>query len=265
VSRASADRPARGSRGVEAARLVAFLDRTLAVADFPDDSSMNGLQVEGRSPVRRVAVAVDACLPIIEAAVDWGADLLVVHHGLIWGGIRRVTGGLKVRLQVLLGHGLGLYGCHLPLDAHPRYGNNAGILKGLGARRLRPFGSYHGRTIGFRGELPRRTGLDRFADRVAALTGGRVETAGFGGSVRRIAVVSGGGAGSVPELAETDIDTFVTGEPSHVAVLQAEELGRNLVFAGHYATETFGVRAVGELLGRRFGLETRFLDHPTGF
>lgn len=249
------------------ADIVERLNLELAVSDFPDDSSANGLQFQGRGKVRKVAVSVDACLPVIEEAVRQDADMLIVHHGLIWGGgLRSVGGALKRKLSALFKADMSLYACHLPLDAHPRHGNNASILKALGARIRTPFGHYQGRTIGYWGSLPRSIPLESFRDKVDAIVGvtGGCRIAGFGGPVRNIAVVSGGGAGSAPEMEGTEIDTFLTGEPSHAAWLQAEEMGKNLIFAGHYATETFGVKALAGWIESKFGLRTDFIDHPTG-
>ncbi len=252
-------------KAIDLFELVRFLDEELRIGDFPDDSSINGLQFEGRAAVRHVALAVDASRPVIRDAARLGADLLLVHHGLIWNGIRSIRGTVKERIRLLYEGDLSLYACHLPLDAHPRLGNNARILRALGARSLSPFGTYHGRRIGFRGSLPRAMPLSELAKKIERLTKSAVQSAELGPPSRHLAVVSGGGAGSVPEMERTEIDTYITGEPSHTAFLQARELGKNLIFAGHYATETFGVRAVGERLKKRFELAVTFLDHPTNF
>jgi len=250
---------------IELLELARFLDGELRLSDFPDDASVNGLQFEGRSPVRSVALAVDASQAVLQDAVDRRADLLLVHHGLVWNGIRSITGTMKSRIGLLYKGNLSLYACHLPLDAHPVHGNNAQILKMLGARNLRPFGRYHGQTIGFKGSLVRAIPLQDLARRIQKATGAPVQAVFNGRPARHLAVVSGGGAGSVPEMEGTEIDTYITGEPSHTAFLQARELGKNLIFAGHYATETFGVRAVGARLDKKFGVKVSFLDHPTNF
>ncbi len=246
--------------------LVGYLDDTLAVSDFADDASANGLQFEGSGVVRKVAVAVDACQSVIDrAAGDEAADFLLVHHGLIWGGLRSITGGLKNKFSSLLRHNTSLYACHLPLDAHPDFGNNARILKALSVKRYAPFGTYHGKKIGFQGVLSKAASLDAFVEKLDRITGGGSKVVAFGGKVKHIAVVSGGGAGCISEIERSLVDTYITGEPSHAAFLQAEEMGKNIVFAGHYATETFGVRAVGDLLAGKFGLDVVFIEHPTGF
>lgn len=247
--------------------LVRYLNDTLAISDFADaDASANGLQFEGREVVRKVAVAVDACQSIIDAAAVVDSDFLLVHHGLIWGGIRSITGSFKNRLSSLVRQNTSLYACHLPLDAHPVFGNNARILKALSVKKCVPFGTYHGKKIGFQGVLPKAVTLDAFVKKLDRITGGSSTVVNFfGGNVKHVAVVSGGGAGCFSETERSLVDTYITGEPSHSAFLQAEEMGKNIVFAGHYATETFGVRAVGDLLVKQFGLDVVFIEHPTGF
>ncbi len=246
--------------------LALFLDDTLMVSDFVDaDSSANGLQFEGREVVRKIAVAVDACQAVIDAAVRAEADLLLVHHGLIWGGLCSITGSLKNKLSLLARNDVSLYACHLPLDAHPVLGNNARILKALSVKKCDPFGTYHGKKIGFQGTLSKAVTMDAFVKKLDKITGCSSRVVAFGGNVKHVAVVSGGGAGCFSEVERSSIDTYITGDPSHTAFLQAEEMGKNIVFAGHYATETFGVRAVGDLLFRQFGLDVVFIEHPTEF
>lgn len=246
-------------------RITVWLDETLGLKDFPDDSSANGLQFEGRANVRKIAIAVDACRYSIEKAAEIGADMLFVHHGLIWGGLKSITGAMKEKIALLAKNDISLYACHLPLDAHAELGNNAEILKALGAEISEPFGAYHGKKIGFRGVLPSVMPVADFAALVKSVSGGGdVSVVSFGGDVKNIAAVSGGGASCFGDVERSDIDTFITGEPSHVAYLQAEEFRKNIVFAGHYATETFGVRAVGRRISEHFGIETVFVEHPTG-
>jgi len=244
--------------------IVGWLDDVLGLKDFPDDSSANGLQFEGRADVRKIAIAVDACRYSIVKAAEFGADMLFVHHGLIWGGLKSITGAMKEKIALLARNDISLYACHLPLDAHAELGNNAEILKALGAEIGEPFGAYHGKKIGFRGVLPSALAVADFAALVKSVSGGDVSVVSFGGDVKNIAAVSGGGASCFGDVERSDIDTFVTGEPSHVAYLQAEEFCKNIVFAGHYATETFGVRAVGRRISEHFGIDTVFVEHPTG-
>lgn len=241
--------------------IVTWLDRELDVKGF-DDSSMNGLQVEGRPDVGKVGLAVDACMASFRAAEREGCDLLVVHHGLIWGGgIRAVTGVAGRRLAVLLKNDISLYASHLPLDAHPRLGNNAGLAKLLGLRRCKPFAAYRGRPIGLEGELAKPTTAKALAERAGKALSVRARVFGDAKKrLRRIGVVSGGGTMAITEAAELGLDALFTGEGAHAAELEARETGVVIVYAGHYETETPGVKAVGAALAKRFRVGSRFLD-----
>ena len=244
--------------------ICAFLDRELNVAAF-EDSSHNGLQVAGPERVRKICVAVDGTLETFADAVGRGADLLVCHHGISWrDSLARLTGLAYRRVAFLVRNNLALYACHLPLDAHPRHGNNVQICKALGIRRLKPFGMYGGHAIGFEGMLEKPVGWRTFLNRIGRKIGERTHTMDFGkSSVRRVAVVSGGGSDCIDEAGEKGVDVFVSGEPTLMAYHLAREHGLNAVFAGHYATERFGVRALGALLKKRFDLDVEFLDFDT--
>lgn len=251
---------------VSLAELTAHLDRFLRVEEIPD-KSLNGLQVEGPPEVRRVALATDAALQTFEQARAGGAQLLIVHHGLFWGERQApIVGSLRRRIQALLEGGLGLYCAHLPLDAHPEVGNNALIARRLELSDCRPFGSWNGVALGFAGALPRRLPRDELKEYCAERLATPIRMLPFGApAVRSLAVVSGAAADLVEEAARAGCDAFLTGETSHTAYHRAREAAVNLLFAGHYATETWGVRALGEHLERRLGLETFFCDAPTGF
>ncbi len=253
------------STGVERDELVQYLDDYLAIREW-EDSSLNGLQVEGGPTVDRVALATDAALATSSLAVDAGAQLLIVHHGLFWGQPIAVTGTHRTRLAALLDGGVSLYAAHLPLDAHPEVGNNA-VLAGLvGLTEQRPFGCYGGREIGVMGRLPQTLSRADLAARLEALLGTPPDVLPFGGdSLNALAIVSGAAAEMVPEAARAGVDAFVTGESSHIAWHIAREHRMNLIYGGHYATETLGVRALGDHLAERFGIEAIFLDSPTGF
>jgi dinuclear metal center YbgI/SA1388 family protein len=244
--------------------LVSFLDKKLSLSGFPEDDSVNGLQVEGREIVGRCGIAVDACEYVFRTAAREKIDFLLVHHGLIWGGIRSIRGLVKKRIKVLLDADISLYACHLPLDWHPQLGNNAQLLKSLSIQKMGEFGEYHGKKIGYWGKTKKELRLDDFVSIVDKRLGVKSSVIGFGGKVRNVGVVSGGGWSAIKDAGDLGIDTFLTGEPSHSAYTMAEEMGVNLVFSGHYATETLGVKAVGDLLRKTFGLETKFIDHPTG-
>ncbi len=242
-------------------KIVAFLDRELNVRAFADDSH-NGLQVENAGKIARVCCGVDASLDFFEAAVKFKADLVVCHHGLSWGdSLARITGLNYQRIKLLLDNGLALYACHLPLDAHPRYGNNAQICKAFGLRQLKPFGLYRGIPIGFSGALPRAVPYAAFKERARSVFGNTVGTMDFGRrTVRTVAVVSGGAAAEIEEAGQKGIDVYISGEPKLTAYHLAREYGINAIFAGHYATEVFGAKALARLLALRFRLKTEFLD-----
>ena len=246
------------------AKLISFLDRELKLSEFPGDESANGLQVEGKGSVRKIGIAVDACDYVFHKAAERQLDLLIVHHGLIWGGIRSVRGVMKKRIKTLLDADISLYACHLPLDWHPAYGNNSRLLKALSIRRMGEFGEYHGKRIGYWGRLANDLSLKQFTSLVERALETKATVIGFGKKVKNIGVVSGGGWSAIYDAEKLGIDTLLVGEPSHSAYTLAEEMLVNLVFAGHYATETLGVRAVGDMLQRKFGLLTEFIDHPTG-
>ena len=251
-------------KSIDLDKLLAFLDTELCLAEFAEDESANGLQVEGRPTVRKAGVAVDACEYVFKEAAEKNIDFLFVHHGLIWGGLKAVRGIMKQRIKTLFDAGISLYACHLPLDWHPKYGNNSRLLSLLGVKRMGEFGKYHGKRIGYWGKTGSSLSLDEFVKRLDKTLGTRSSFVDFGNKVRSVGVVSGGGWSAIHDAEELGIDTFLTGEPSHSAYTLAEEMKVNLVFSGHYATETPGVKAVGEMLQKRFGLEVEFIDHPTG-
>lgn len=250
---------------VEAELVFSFLDETLRVAGFPDyPPAWNGVQVEGPQTIARVAAAVDAGEPSIRAAVEGGADLLLVHHGLFWGGSAPLTGRLHRRVAPLIRGGTALYAAHLPLDAHPEVGNAAVLIRALG---LEPgeerFGTFEDVRIGFVVEC--RSDREAFRRKVAEVVDGPVQLLPGGpDETRRVAVVTGGGGSFIREAADEGIDTLLTGEGAHHTYLDAMELGVNVLYAGHYATETWGVRALAQRLEEQFGLPWDFLDFPSG-
>lgn len=244
--------------------LVTHCDRLLKIADYRDwEGAVNGLQVENAGQVTRIAAAVDARLATVRLAIEAGADLLLVHHGLFWSPQHPWTGPRYALLRELLDHSLAVYSAHLPLDAHPRLGNSAGLARALGLRRLQSFFEAKGQTIGFRAE----TKLSRsdLQTRLARATGSSPILLPGGPLVcRRIGVVTGGAGAEIRDAAREGIDTFITGEGPHWTAALAEELGINVFYAGHYATETFGVKALAQHLSRRFRLPWQFIDCPTG-
>ena len=241
-------------------------DGWLRIPEIPDyPQALNGLQLENSGRVTKIAAAVDACLPVIEEACAGGVNLLVVHHGLFWQGAQRIEGALYRKLKLAMDHDLAIYSAHLPLDMHPELGNNALLVSALGfAGESRPFAPWKGRDLGLRVSCD----LDRddLLARVAAAVGEAPKLAPGGPArVRELGVITGGAGSQIHELAATGIDTFLTGEGPHWSYTAAEELGINLIYAGHYATETFGVKALAARWAAEFpGLTPTFIDHPTG-
>ncbi|MGI6495214.1 MAG: Nif3-like dinuclear metal center hexameric protein [Kiritimatiellia bacterium] len=241
--------------------IVEFLDRRLDLAAF-QDASNNGLQVENAGSVSRVCCGVDASMEFFEAAAAKEADLLVVHHGISWGdSLRRITGLGYRRIRFLLEHGMALYACHLPLDAHPTLGNNAQLAKALGLREIEPFGQYHGQAIGVRGVFEKPLSFDAFRNLVARKVSPHPVGMPFGKPrIRTLGVISGGAADMADQAAVAGLDAYLSGESSLAGYNLARDLGLNMVLAGHYATERFGVRAVGDLLRKTFRLPVEFID-----
>ncbi len=245
--------------------LITYLDDYLRVKEI-EDSSQNGLQVEGPEEGMKVAFAVDSCQAAFKQAVATGAQLLIVHHGLFWSKPFRLVGPLFQQIKTLIGGGCGLYAVHLPLDCHPEVGNNAELARLLVLKDTRAFGEYQGHKIGIGGVLEPPLPLDVLAEQLARATGEpplRVLLHGPA-EVSQVGCISGWGSDMMDQVVDAGFDTFVTGETSHSFFHQAAERGLNVVYGGHYATETLGVKALARHLGDKFGLETAFLDIPTG-
>jgi dinuclear metal center YbgI/SA1388 family protein len=246
--------------------IIALLDQHLAPGaeiDYP--GAWNGLQLEGRPTVASVSVAVDCSERTIELAIAEGAHLLLVHHGLFWDAERRITGPIYRKLSRLIRAGLSVYASHLPLDRHPDFGNSARLLRAIGLEPDRSFGHWKGEPVGW--SAPADLSQQRLADRIAmAIPSAPLRTLLFGPThLTRIACVTGSGADLMPAAAEEGIFTLLTGEASHQHFNQARELKLNLFLAGHYATETFGVRAVGDHVATTFGIPVTFIDDPSPF
>ncbi len=245
--------------------IVAYLDRYLRIADEVADApeALNGLQVSNSGDITRVAAAVDLCAATVRMAAEQHADLLLVHHGLFWGGLRPLTGPAYHRVAGLIRGNIALYAAHLPLDRHPDVGNNSELARLLGIKVRGEFGSYHGAPIGVWGE---RTGTrDELSGVLAKVLGGAPRLLPFGPErVQRVGIVTGAGGSLIPQAAAAGLDTYITGEGQHWTFFDAEELHVNVFYAGHYATETVGVKALAEHISKKFDLPWVFLDHPTG-
>ena len=242
--------------------LESYLKDFLKVGDF-DDEALNGLQVEGKPEIRKVAVAVSACQEVFLAAESWGADALVLHHGLFWKSkcCEPVRGIFRERLSLLLKAKISLFAFHLPLDAHPAVGNNAVAASGLGLCKLQPFGEYHGMKIGFRGRFPEPVTREVFVDRLETYYGRKALVVLSGpDTIVDVGLVSGGAAREAEQAEKEGLDFYVTGEPGEPVTYLCREAGLNFAALGHYATERVGVRALGAHLAEKFGLETKFLD-----
>ena len=244
--------------------IVKHCDQLLRTKETGDyDGAVNGLQAGNAGTVTRIAAAVDASLATVKLAIVARADLMVVHHGLFWSPSHPWTGKKYELLRLLMENNLAVYSSHLPLDAHPRLGNNAQLCAALGLKNLRPFFVSHGQTIGF--QTRAKISRAELAAKLARATGAKPRIIPGGGKIcRRIGVVTGGAGGDLKLAVDEGVDTFITGEGPHWTYAVAEECGINVFYGGHYATETFGVKALASQLSRKFKLPWTFVDHPTG-
>lgn len=244
--------------------IVKYCDWLLRPSEMWDyEGAVNGLQVENNGVVTRIAAAVDASLATVRLAAGAKADLLVVHHGLFWGATHPWTGTRHQLQRALIENNIAVYSSHLPLDAHPRHGNNALLCDALGFKNLKPFFFDHNQFLGFQ----TRTKVSRagLVEQLRKATGAEPRLLAGGPEIcRKIGVVTGGAGGDLRKAANEGVDTFITGEGPHWTFPLAEELGVNVLYGGHYATETFGVRSLGTELSRKFRLPFVFLDHPSG-
>lgn len=249
---------------ISLASVVGYCDRILRTEEINDwDGAVNGLQVENDGGVRKIAAAVDASLATIKLAVAAKADLLIVHHGLFWGPTHPWTGQRREMLGLLVENNLAVYSSHLPLDAHPKLGNNAQLAAALGFKNLKPFFFAKEQFIGLQTGM--KISRDELSRRLKKVLG-EPPTVLPGGKdfCERIGIVTGGAGGELKNAASEGVDTFITGEGPHWTYALAEELGINVYYGGHYATETFGVKALAAHLSKKFQVPWVFLDHPTG-
>ena len=244
--------------------IVKYTDKYLRVRKIEDwPNALNGLQIENSGNVMKIGVAVDVSTRVLTKAAKQHVDLLIVHHGLFWSGLQPIAGGLRRQLRLAFENNIALYSAHLPLDVHPDVGNNAQLAAALGFKSTKPFLEEKGELVGLRvkGALP-RTEVIRKLRRVLC---GPIKAFNFGPKeTARIGIVTGGAGSEIYRVAQEKIDMFITGEAPHWAAGAAEELGINLVLGGHYATETFGVKALAAHLSARFKLPWEFLDFPSG-
>ncbi len=234
-----------------------FLDNELCIFEI-EDKSNNGLQVSGVKDVKKIAFAVDACMEVFEKARDF--DMVIVHHGISWDdSLKYLTGINYSRVKFLVENNISLYAAHLPLDKHPKHGNNAEFCRIFGLKHIHGFGDYHGQVIGFTGE--KEISLNDFVNEINKKLNSSCKVFDFGNErIKNIGVVSGGGSSALNEAIEKGLDCFVTGEVPHQAYQLAKEGKINLIAAGHYATETLGVKALMKLIKDKFDVETVFID-----
>jgi dinuclear metal center YbgI/SA1388 family protein len=252
------------------AAIAAHLDQLLRTREIPDYApALNGVQLENRGEIVKVGAAVDFSRRIVEQTITVGANLLLVHHGMFWGGLRPITGQLYDRIAPLLQHDIAVYASHLPLDAHPELGNNALLARELGLEPSKGFARYQTIDVGVQGvaEVPTHTLIER-ARVVARRHKGDVIATSLANSrmTRRWAICTGAGAdtNTIGEALDAKVDTLIVGEGPHHTAVEAADVGLAIIYVGHYATETFGVCALAEHLKNHFGVPWEFLEAPTG-
>jgi dinuclear metal center YbgI/SA1388 family protein len=244
--------------------IVSYTNDFLRIREIGDwDNALNGLQIANSGRVTKIGAAVDISTRVLEAAAKRNVDFLIVHHGLFWPGLQPVTGVLHRQLELAFEDNIALYSAHLPLDLHPKIGNNAQLAAALGLKSNQPFFEEKGQMIGVKARISyQRDELDR---RLQKVLSGPVKTFMFGPKkTGTIGIITGGAGSEIYKVAQEGINTFITGEAPHWAAVAAEELGMNLLLGGHYATEVFGVKALALHLSKRFKMPWAFMDCPTG-
>jgi len=252
------------------AKLDSFFRSFLDIEGFAlSDRALNGIQVDNDgSAVRKIAFSVDAAMETFENAAAINADMLFVHHGLFWGVQPSLTGNFRRRIKFLLDNNICLYSVHLPLDQHPKMGNNAVLAQLLGLEDIKPFGDYHGKKIGYKGMFPKPVTIDSAVKKISFMGRPAQGVFPFGKKdCNSAAIVSGGSAVSARNAIEEGVDLFVTGESSHSVYHECLEGKINMIAGGHYSTEVWGVQAVMQNciaeLGSS-GISAEFIDAPTG-
>ena len=244
--------------------VVDYTDDFLRIREVGDwDTALNGLQIENSGGVTQLGAAVDVSTRILAETAKKKVDLLIVHHVLFWAGLQPVTSALRRKLQIAFENDIALYSAHLPLDIHPKVGNNAQLVAALGLKSAEPFLEEKGQPVGLtvRASMPR----SELIRKLRRALNGPVKIFGFGPKqTRAIGAVTGAGGSEIYRVARENIDTFITGESPHWATVAAEELGMNLLLGGHYATEVFGVNALAAHLSKKFRIPWEFIDRPTG-
>ena len=258
------------SRAVSLSTIAEFLDSTLDIGAIPDyPNALNGVQLANVGPIERIATAVDFSTATVRETIALGAKLLVVHHGMFWGGAQPITGHRHERLRTLFANDVAVYSAHLPLDVHARFGNNALLASRLGLTPTGGFARYQTIEVGVSGvdEIPTQVLADRAGELAREFRGSLVATPFDSARItRRWGICTGSGADSTSlrEAASRGLDTLIVGEGPHHTAIEAPELGIVVIYAGHYATETLGVRVLGDATAAHFGLSSTFVDVPSG-
>jgi dinuclear metal center YbgI/SA1388 family protein len=243
-------------------KITDYLNKYLEIETF-SDASANGLQVENSGKVKKVGLAVDASLEIIEKAAAEKCGLLIVHHGLFWGKQNLLTDNHYKRVKALISGDIALYAAHLPLDAHPKTGNNAQIAKKIGLHNIEPFALYNGKNIGMMGKFKKNKTLKEAIASFEKQIGVCNNILNFGPKeISSVGVVSGSATDIdlFKEVKNLGIDILISGEPKYEAYYLAQEIGLNIFYGGHYMTETFGVKALGKVLKKKMDINTIFFD-----
>jgi len=244
-------------------QLSNYMDKLLDISSISDaPNALNGLQVQNTGEIKKIGLAVDLCQATIDLAIEKNCQMLFVHHGIFWGGLQPLRGSFYEKVSSMMRANLGLYSAHIPLDLHPVLGNNRALADLIGLENLEAFGEYDGIKIGFKGTINKKS-ADILAQELAEKLGSSVKVIGEG-EIESIGLVTGGAADIVRQASQEGLDAYITGEGANHHYHEAIESQCVLIFAGHYATETGGVKAVGRHLEQKFQIATEFLDYPTG-
>ena len=246
-----------------------YINAFLRKEDFASDISLNGIQIQNSDPngkqIKKVAFAVDACEATAKAAAEQGADVLFVHHGLLWGHCQTITGSFYKRVSTFIKNDLALCAYHIPLDANNPYGNNFGLAAKLGLVNCGQFGSWRGMILGVKGELPAECSVEELAAKLMRPGKEPRAVLSFGkAKIKTVGIISGGASEDVEDAVAHGLDCYITGEFAHEDFHFAQEMGINVIAGGHYETETMGVSLVMQKVQSELGLECVFIDEPTG-
>ncbi|MBT3924005.1 MAG: Nif3-like dinuclear metal center hexameric protein [Nitrospina sp.] len=244
-------------------QLSHYLDNLLDIPSIDDaPNALNGLQVQNTGEIKKIGLAVDLCQATIELAIEKNCQMMFVHHGIFWGGLQPLRGSFYEKISSMINANLGLYSAHIPLDLHPVFGNNRALADLIGLNNLEPFGEYGGIKIGFKGTIVKKS-AEGLAQELAEKLGSSVKVIGEG-EIETVGLVTGGAADIIQQASREGLDAYITGEGANHHYHEAIENHCIMIFAGHYATETGGVKSVGGHLEQKFGVTTEFLDYPTG-